>query len=36
MVDITGEQRTSTIYNALKRMQKDGYLAYTDRYEIYG
>jgi len=30
----TGEQRTSTIYSALKRLQKDGYVIYSDRYEI--
>ena len=30
----TGEHRTSTIYSALKKMQKDGYVIYTDRYEI--
>lgn len=30
----TGEYRTSTIYSALKRMQKDGYVIYSDRYEI--
>ncbi len=30
----TGEHRTSTIYSALKRLQKDGYVIYTDRYEI--
>ena len=30
----TGEYPTSTIYSALKRLQKDGYVIYTDRYEI--
>ena len=30
----TGEHRTSTIYSALKKMQKDGYVIYTDHYEI--
>ena len=30
----SGEYRTSTIYSALKRMQKDGYVIYSDRYEI--
>ena len=30
----TGEQRTSTIYSALKRLQKDGYVIYSDHYEI--
>ena len=30
----TGENRTSTIYSALKRLQKDGYVIYTDRYEM--
>lgn len=30
----TGEYRTSTIYSALKRLQKDGYVIYSDRYEI--
>ena len=30
----TGEHRTSTIYSALKRLQKDGYVIYTDRYEL--
>ena len=29
-----GEHRTSTIYSALKRLQKDGYVIYSDRYEI--
>ena len=29
-----GEYRTSTIYSALKRLQKDGYVIYTDRYEL--
>ena len=30
----SGEHRTSTIYSALKRLQKDGYVIYSDRYEI--
>ena len=30
----TGEQRTSTIYSALKRMQKEGYVIFSDHYEI--
>ena len=30
----TGEQPTSTIYSALKRLQKEGYVIYTERYEI--
>ena len=30
----TGEYRTSTVYSALKRLQKDGYVIYSDRYEI--
>ena len=30
----TGEYRTSTVYSALKRMQKDGYVIYADRYEM--
>ena len=30
----TGEYKTSTIYSALKKLQKDGYVIYTDRYEI--
>jgi hypothetical protein len=30
----TGEYRTSTVYSALKRMQKDGYVIYSDRYEM--
>lgn len=29
-----GEQRTSTIYSALKRLQKEGHVIYSDRYEI--
>ena len=29
-----GEYRTSTVYSALKRMQKDGYVIYSDRYEM--
>lgn len=30
----TGEYKTSTIYSALKKLQKDGYVIYTDHYEI--
>lgn len=30
----TGDYRTSTIYSALKRMLKEGYVMYSDRYEI--
>ncbi len=30
----TGEYPTSTIYSALKRLQKEGYVIYTDRYEL--
>ena len=30
----TGEYPTSTIYSALKRLQKDGYVIYSDRYEL--
>ena len=30
----TGEHRTSTVYSALKRLQKDGYVIYTNRYEL--
>ena len=30
----TGEYRTSTIYSALKKLQKDGYVIYSDHYEI--
>ena len=30
----TGEYKTSTIYSALKKMQRDGYIIYTDKYEI--
>ena len=30
----SGEYRTSTIYSALKRMQKDGYVIYSDHYEL--
>lgn len=29
-----GEYRTSTIYSALKRLQKDGYAIYSDHYEL--
>ena len=31
---MTGEQRTSTVYSALKRLQKEGYVIYSDKYEI--
>ena len=30
----TGDYPTSTIYSTLKRLQKDGYVIYSDRYEI--
>ena len=30
----SGEYRTSTIYSALKRLQRDGYVIYSDRYEM--
>ena len=30
----SGEYRTSTVYSALKRLQKDGYVIYADRYEL--
>ena len=30
----SGEYRTSTIYSALKRLQKDGYVIYSDHYEL--
>ena len=30
----SGDYRTSTVYSALKRLQKDGYVIYTDRYEM--
>ena len=30
----SNDHRTSTIYSALKRLQKDGYVIYTDRYEM--
>ena len=30
----TGEYPTSTIYSALKRLQKDGYVIYSDHYEL--
>ena len=30
----TGEYRTSTIYSALKKLQKAGYVIYSDHYEI--
>lgn len=31
---LSGEYRTSTIYSALKRLQKDGYVIYSDHYEM--
>ena len=30
----TGEHRTSTIYSALKKLQREGYVIYTNQYEI--
>ncbi len=30
----TGYYPTSTVYSALKRLQKDGYVIYSDRYEL--
>ena len=30
----SGEYRTSTIYSALKRLQKDGYVIYSNSYEM--
>ena len=30
----SGEYRTSTLYSALKRLQKDGYVIYTNHYEM--
>ena len=30
----TGEYKTSTIYSALKRLQQDGFVIYSDRYEM--
>ena len=30
----SGEHRTSTIYSALKRLQQDGYVIYSNHYEI--
>ena len=30
----SGEYRTSTVYSALKRLQKEGYVIYSDRYEM--
>ena len=30
----SGEYRTSTIYSALKRLQRDGYVIYSDHYEL--
>ena len=29
-----GEHRTSTIYSALKKLQREGYVIYADRYEL--
>ena len=30
----SGEHRTSTVYSALKRLQKEGYVIYSDHYEL--
>ena len=30
----TGEYKTSTVYSALKRLQKEGYVFYSDHYEM--
>ena len=30
----SGEYRTSTVYSALKRLQKEGYVIYSDHYEL--
>ena len=30
----TGYYPTSTVYSALKRLQKDGYVIYSDHYEL--
>lgn len=30
----SGDYRTSTVYSALKRLQKEGYVIYSDRYEL--
>ena len=30
----SSDYRTSTVYSALKRLQKEGYVIYTDRYEM--
>ena len=30
----SGEYRTSTVYSALKRLQKDGYVIYSDHFEL--
>ena len=30
----SGEHRTSTVYSALKRLQKEGYVIYSSRYEL--
>ena len=30
----SGHYPTSTVYSALKRLQKDGYVIYSDRYEL--
>ena len=29
-----GERRASTVYSALKKLQKEGYVIYTDHYEL--
>ena len=31
---MTGEYPTSTLYSALKRLQKEGYVIYADSYEL--
>ena len=30
----SGDRRTSTVYSALRRLQKDGYVNYSERYEL--
>lgn len=30
----SGHYPTSTVYSALKRLKKDGYVIYSDRYEL--
>ena len=30
----SAEYKTSTVYSALKRLQTDGYVIYSDRYEL--